>query len=159
MKAHKVMQRGCCKFDNRLSPNYHKFVILCMLIHQERILVFDIYQKCPVPLRVCSCTEAISHNGTIISPDNFYRIILRLQCRIERLLYVAQVYYFLYIMLGYTKWEVFGRILKVSSALRLSRNVFSRLCNNKLPRQPDGDGCFLWMNGMRRFRSQMTWIG
>ena len=38
-----------------LSPNFHRFVILCIYvwIHQVRILVFytDNYQMCPVPLK------------------------------------------------------------------------------------------------------------
>ncbi len=42
-----------CNFNDQLSPNFHRFVILCIHwveIHQVRILVFDIYQKHTLPL-------------------------------------------------------------------------------------------------------------
>ena len=38
-----------CNCDDQLSPNFHRFVIWCVEIHQVRILVFDNYQSCPVP--------------------------------------------------------------------------------------------------------------
>ena len=38
-------------FDDRLSPNCHRFVILCIVkIQQVRRLVFDNYQSCECPV-------------------------------------------------------------------------------------------------------------
>ena len=40
-----------CNFGAQMSPNCHRFVILCMcLIHRVRIPVFDNYQKFTLPL-------------------------------------------------------------------------------------------------------------
>ena len=41
-----------CNFANQLSPNFHRFVILCIHVEifQVRRLIFDNYQRCPVPL-------------------------------------------------------------------------------------------------------------
>ena len=52
------MQQGCfflslfsCNFDDQLSSNVQKVCyFLHVWIHQVRILVFDKYQQCPVPL-------------------------------------------------------------------------------------------------------------
>ena len=42
-----------CNRDDQSSPNFHRFVKYAynyVGIHQVRILVFDKYQTCPVPL-------------------------------------------------------------------------------------------------------------
>ena len=45
-----------CNFDDQLSPNVHRFFILCICwdIRQVRVLVFDHYQLCTVPLKIGS---------------------------------------------------------------------------------------------------------
>ena len=63
MKEHKVVQQQgrfffhyCqCNFDDQLSPNFH--MLGCTPSVQVKILVFDNYQRCGVPLRA---TNSIS---------------------------------------------------------------------------------------------------
>ena len=60
LKGNKVVQQSVflslfsCKFDDQLSPDCMHLVV----IHQVRILVFDNYQTCLVPL---STSQAIGH--------------------------------------------------------------------------------------------------
>ena len=60
LKAHKVVEQGffflfffSCNFDDQLSSNLHRFVILCILYWDTLTedVVFDSYPKCPVPLK------------------------------------------------------------------------------------------------------------
>ena len=65
LKAHKVMQQGCfshhCSLATSMTNIESKLFtdILFYLfarIHQVRILVFDNYQTCLVPLTVVNCS-------------------------------------------------------------------------------------------------------
>ena len=57
-KHTKCVQQSCfflalfsCNFDDQLSPNFHRFLMLCILLWDVRTLVFDNNQKlCQVPL-------------------------------------------------------------------------------------------------------------
>ena len=53
LRAHKFVQQCVvflslfsCNFNDQLSLNFHRFVILCICWAQVRILVFDNYQTC-----------------------------------------------------------------------------------------------------------------
>ena len=59
LNAHNFMWQGCvflsllsCKFDDRFSSNFHRFVISCNSVEICQLwrLVFENYQQCPVSL-------------------------------------------------------------------------------------------------------------
>ena len=57
-----------CNFDDRLSSNFHRFVLLCMCWDAPSEQTgLDYYQRCPVPLSMINFSELQAVQSTLLA--------------------------------------------------------------------------------------------